>query len=74
MLPVLSLIRSHFPDYVAKHRGETRCAKGQGRLCDVGECSGSLSLVLILSCCVWLSPFLFSRYFLQVFGGGAVLL
>lgn len=71
MPPVLSLSRSRFP--VAEHRGRDKTCKRAKELVRCGERSGSLSL-LIPSCPAWLPTFLMSRYFLQVSGGGTVLL
>jgi len=36
VLPVLSLIRSHFPDYVAKHRGRDKMGKRAKGDCALG--------------------------------------
>lgn len=41
MLPVLSLIRSHFPNSVTKHRGREDVQKGKGDFVTQGSALGA---------------------------------
>lgn len=70
LLLVLSLVRSHFPGYVAKHRERNVTRKRARGDCATWESVLNFSLVLLCLCL----PAAFSKCFLQVFGGGRALL